>query len=602
MAVLLLLALSTAGWGQTCNIGYNPITGFFDCSGGTAGPTGPTGPAGATGPSGGPAGPTGPTGANGTNGATGATGATGPSGGPAGPTGATGATGPTGSGSGASAVTDLTDCQVTVTTTVATIAGCKFRYLASDGTWTVQTMSSATLTIASGSETASPGVRFGLDENSGSPIIRCNIAATLTTGNYTASGCTKTVVSTYQTSIPIAEVALSSGNWGAVTDQRAMFSSGRYTNGTGLNLSGSAFSVNTGTAFTWGAAQSSDSTYNYCADAGANDTYACTISPAITAYATGAHYFFKANTVNTGAATINFNSLGAKTIKKYTSTGGADLADADIRAGAIVEVIYDGTNMQLVNQLGNSSSGSGGGVQRVAFASQPTCDSSITNVLIKYTDVYFPVSDHCNGTSYQSYYGDLPVTRPSTSGWTVHNSPTVDSSKGVYQVVTGTSNLFYGAVRAVPASSNFTVTAGFETMVFDATATTNYPTPIGFCVTDGNATSDKRQCIAMYINGYSSFRDLMVATSTGATDWAGTGATTTNIFTIPRNFAGRIYFEYQDNGTNRIFRIGLSRNAMIDVLSQSRTTHLTATHIGFYSTPGATSLAQNLSLFDWREQ
>lgn len=39
----------------------------------------------------------------------------------------------------------------------------------------------------------------------------------------------------------------------------------------------------------------------YCADAGASDTYACNLSPAITAYVTGTRYVFKANTANTGA-------------------------------------------------------------------------------------------------------------------------------------------------------------------------------------------------------------------------------------------------------------------------------------------------------------
>ena len=43
-------------------------------------------------------------------------------------------------------------------------------------------------------------------------------------------------------------------------------------------------------------------TVNYCADAGTTDAYACSLSPAITAYTTGGRYSFKANTANTGAA------------------------------------------------------------------------------------------------------------------------------------------------------------------------------------------------------------------------------------------------------------------------------------------------------------
>lgn len=94
----------------------------------------------------------------------------------------------------------------------------------------------------------------------------------------------------------------------------------------------------------------------YCQDAGANDTYACSLSPAITAYVTGTSYRFKANTANTGAASINFNSLGALTIKKMAGAITTDLADNDIRAGQWVVCTYDGTNCQMASQVGNAAS------------------------------------------------------------------------------------------------------------------------------------------------------------------------------------------------------------------------------------------------------
>lgn len=86
----------------------------------------------------------------------------------------------------------------------------------------------------------------------------------------------------------------------------------------------------------------------YAADAGSNDTYAITLSPAPAAYVTGMVVRFKANTANTGACTLNVNSLGAKTIKKdYNS----DLITGDILAGQFIELIYDGTNFQIVSQM-----------------------------------------------------------------------------------------------------------------------------------------------------------------------------------------------------------------------------------------------------------
>ena len=83
----------------------------------------------------------------------------------------------------------------------------------------------------------------------------------------------------------------------------------------------------------------------FAADAGSNDTYVVTLSPVPAAYFTGMVVIFKANTVNTGAATLNVNGFGAKTIvKNYNAT----LANADIAAGQIVMVVYDGTNFQLI--------------------------------------------------------------------------------------------------------------------------------------------------------------------------------------------------------------------------------------------------------------
>ena len=91
-----------------------------------------------------------------------------------------------------------------------------------------------------------------------------------------------------------------------------------------------------------------------CSDAGSTDAYACNLPVALSGYTTGQRYLFKANTANTGAATINFNSLGAVTIKKVAGGITTDLADNDIRAGQWVLLLYDGTNMQMASNLGNA--------------------------------------------------------------------------------------------------------------------------------------------------------------------------------------------------------------------------------------------------------
>lgn len=86
----------------------------------------------------------------------------------------------------------------------------------------------------------------------------------------------------------------------------------------------------------------------YAADGGGSDSYSITLSPALSSYANGQLINFKANTKNTGAASLNVNGLGAKTIKKDQ---GADLADGDIAANQIIQVIYDGTNFQMLSPI-----------------------------------------------------------------------------------------------------------------------------------------------------------------------------------------------------------------------------------------------------------
>jgi hypothetical protein len=84
----------------------------------------------------------------------------------------------------------------------------------------------------------------------------------------------------------------------------------------------------------------------YAADGGSNDTYVISLPVAPTAYSEilGLPIAFRANTPNTGAATLNVNTLGAKTIKK---DGSLDLETGDIADDQIVIVVYDGTNFQL---------------------------------------------------------------------------------------------------------------------------------------------------------------------------------------------------------------------------------------------------------------
>jgi len=76
------------------------------------------------------------------------------------------------------------------------------------------------------------------------------------------------------------------------------------------------------------------------------DTITATSNPVIDAYASGQTFRFVAANTNTGAVTINLNSLGAKDI---TKDGSLALVAGDIVSGGLYEVTYDGTRFQIRN-------------------------------------------------------------------------------------------------------------------------------------------------------------------------------------------------------------------------------------------------------------
>lgn len=116
----------------------------------------------------------------------------------------------------------------------------------------------------------------------------------------------------------------------------------------------------------------------YATDAGGDDTYSITVTPAPGTYADGDEYTFKPSTGNTGACTLDVNSLGAKSIKKFDSAGAAkvDLLTGDIVAGQPCRVKYDGTDFLLISSQApralyacgqtTRSAGSGTGTQNIA--------------------------------------------------------------------------------------------------------------------------------------------------------------------------------------------------------------------------------------------
>ena len=99
--------------------------------------------------------------------------------------------------------------------------------------------------------------------------------------------------------------------------------------------------------------QVQDGSFNWGGTAtGSSGAFAISVSPSITAYASGQVFFFIANHAPTGATTINVNSVGAISVVK--DDGATALDSEDIKSGMVVAVCYDSTGggvFHLLNGL-----------------------------------------------------------------------------------------------------------------------------------------------------------------------------------------------------------------------------------------------------------
>jgi hypothetical protein len=94
-----------------------------------------------------------------------------------------------------------------------------------------------------------------------------------------------------------------------------------------------------------------NSEFNYALASGTNAlTASMRVAP--NGYVTGALFVIKIANNNTGSVTLNLNSLGAKTLKKFNNNALANLEADDLIAGMMIQVLYDGTYFQVVGGIG----------------------------------------------------------------------------------------------------------------------------------------------------------------------------------------------------------------------------------------------------------
>jgi hypothetical protein len=117
------------------------------------------------------------------------------------------------------------------------------------------------------------------------------------------------------------------------------------------------------------------------------DTITGTLSPGLTAYTAGQMFYFVAGGANTGAVTLNIDSLG---VKNMTRHGSVALVAGDILSGEVCVVVYDGTRFQLLNPASYTNLNVSGVLSLAAGAvgTPSLAASGDTN-----TGLWFPAAD-----------------------------------------------------------------------------------------------------------------------------------------------------------------------------------------------------------------
>jgi hypothetical protein len=164
--------------------------------------------------------------------------------------------------------------------------------------------------------------------------------------------------------------------------------------------------------------------------------------PPLEGYAAGAQYSFIAQNTNTGAVTIDIDSLGVKAITKF---GATPLDAGDIIGGAMTLIEYDGTRFQLLNAASNN----------FKYIVEPTTISA--------TAATGTVNYNISEQSIISY------TTASTSNWTLNFRASATATLNSLMSANQTISVTFMSTQ--PAAVAFTASMSATVMTVTAVAT-----------------------------------------------------------------------------------------------------------------------------------
>lgn len=286
--------------------------------------------------------------------------------------------------------------------------------------------------------------------------------------------------------------------------------------------------------------------------------------------------------------------------------GGADpnltyLTEADETADLPNSLrLVAGTNVTFdtstPNELEISASGGGGGITTYtsAFASPPGSPSA--------GDLWFPSDSfyalRYSGSAWVPWGLLQPMIDPALAApttWVNQGTSTLDATFGGIALTPQAVNLSNSVrmrVKTAP-STPYTITAAFTVVTFDS-GSGSHATNWGLV---WRQTSDGKLITVGLQTGNTGL--LRVASF----DWASPtdGAPATN-FVYLTNYLSVGWLRITDNGTNRISQISGDGQHWVTLLTEGRTTFLTADQVGFFAYQSTTTAPEGIAtLLSWQE-
>ena len=249
------------------------------------------------------------------------------------------------------------------------------------------------------------------------------------------------------------------------------------------------------------AGQVQDGTLTYLTSVAGTDTITAVGAVGMTAYATGQKFTFVSAGANTGAATININSIGAKAL---TKNGATALSAGDIPSGAAVEVVYDGTQFQVVSAMPVTATGDVVGPASATDNAVVRFDATTGKLIQNSVVIIADTTGDVTGVGNLTASGNLTAGGIATIGAGSASTPSLtttgDTNTGIFFPAADTIAFAEGGVESmrINASGNVGI-GGSPAYRFDVTASAanSY---IGFHQNTANTADDNMYLYQMGAN------------------------------------------------------------------------------------------------------